>query len=77
MYKTLCGTYRDPDGPNKEKETSNTYKAMMREHEGGQFIIYLYNIKGWQASIQKDRKQGFKEAENVFEVHFSALYVII
>ena len=49
----------------------------MRENEDAQFILYYYNIKVWQAVIQKGRKQAFKEAENVSEGHFSALYVII
>ena len=34
MYYTLCRSYRDPDGPGKEKEASKTSKAVMREHEG-------------------------------------------
>ena len=30
--------------PKKVKQAYNPYKAAMREYEGEQFIIYLYNI---------------------------------
>ena len=50
MYYTLCRAYRGLDDPSKEKEVSNPSKALMREHEGKQLIIYHYNIKGQHAS---------------------------
>ena len=77
MYWTLCRSYIGPDGPNKGKEASKPSKEVMRKHEGSQLIIYNYNIKGQQASIQNGRKQAFKEAKNGSEGHLSALYVNI
>ena len=62
MYQTLCRAYSGPDGPSKEKEAFRPYKAVMREHEGAQLISYHYNIKGLHTSIQKVRKQAFKES---------------
>ena len=46
MYYNLCIAYSGPDDPIKEKETSEPYKTVMREHEGAQFIIYHNNING-------------------------------
>ena len=77
MYSTLCRSYRIPDGPSKGKEDFRPSKAAMREHEGEQFISYHYNTKGQYSSVQKGRKQAFKESGNGFEERFSALYVII
>ena len=52
-----------PDGLKKENQAYKPYKAVMREHEGKQFIIYIYNNKGWQSRIQKDRNQALKQVE--------------
>ena len=46
MYNTLCRSYKDPDELSKVKDTYTPSKAGVREHEGAQFIIYQYNIKG-------------------------------
>ena len=50
----------------RNKELSKPYKSVMREHEGAQFILYHYNIKGQHASFQKGRKQAFKEAGKLY-----------
>ena len=80
MYQTLCRVYRDPDGPSKENYSTEPYKAVMREHEGEEFITYHYNLKGQQANILKSRKLTFKEAENCTlcyhkSVPYSSLYL--
>ena len=41
----------------KEKEAFKPSKSVVRDHGGAQFISYTYNIKGYQAIIQKGRKQ--------------------
>ena len=64
MYQTLCGAHRGPDGTSKEKEASKPSKVVTREDKGDKFILYHYNIKGQQESIQKVRKQAFEESEN-------------
>ena len=46
MYYNLCRTYIGPNKPIKEKEAFRPSKAVMREHEGAQFIPYHYKIKG-------------------------------
>ena len=56
---------KGPDGLKKENQAYKTYKAVMTEHEGKQFIIYIYNNKGQQPIIQKGRKQALKEAEKL------------
>ena len=55
MNYTLCRSYIGPDGPNKDKEASKPFKAVMREHEGAQTILCRYNTKGDQASIQRSK----------------------
>ena len=64
MYYTLCGIYRDPAGPSKEKEASKPSKGVMREYDGAEFIPYHYKLKVQQEIIQKGRNLAFKEAEN-------------
>ena len=39
-------------------------KKLMREHEETELITCHFNLKGYQARIQKSRKIAFKEAEN-------------
>ena len=39
----LCRSYSGPDRPSKKKEAFRPSKAVMREHEGAQFIWYRYN----------------------------------
>ena len=46
MYQTLCRSYSIPNEPRKEKEAFRPSKTAMREHEGGELIIYHYNLKG-------------------------------
>ena len=46
MYYNLCRAYRGPGGTMKENKASNISKSVIREHEGAQFILYHYNIKG-------------------------------
>ena len=60
MYYNLCRSQRGPDEPSKEKDTYKPSKTVAREHEGAQFIICYYNIKGLQANIQKVRKLDLK-----------------
>ena len=55
MYKTLCRSYRGPDGPNKGKEASKPSKAVMGPNS--LFIIIP----------PRDSKQAFKNPEKVFK----------
>ena len=64
MYYTLCRSLRGSDGESKVKEAYKPSKVVMVEYKWSQFLLYRCNIKLYQASIQKGRKQEFTEAEN-------------
>ena len=45
-YTRLYVEYTDPDGPRKEKESSQAFIGVMREHEEEEFIACRYYLKG-------------------------------
>ena len=70
MYWILCGSYRVPDEPIKEKESSKPSYAVMSEHEGGQLIPCCYNHKGEKLSRKSCRELYMR----AISWHFMSLY---